>query len=285
MPEHDCLPPDVSATDFVVHMARMSGLPRAAARERAADMLRHVGLYEERYRPMGGYSTGMKQRAKLAQALAHDPQLVLLDEPTNGLDPAASRRHARPGPPHRPGLRHLGARHVPPARRARARQRPRRRPRRRAPAALVGDHASSSTSPARCWSRSSAPTRRRGGAGLDRRRRAGPARGSLLALDPPATRTTSRPHPRHRLELGLGLVRIQADHRRFEDVYGDELTSGPPQDEQRRAGVIHDIGYRPYSGPRAGRGAIACALFLTASATSSASAGRASRRCCRSCCW
>ena len=89
MPEHDCLPPDVSASDFVVHMARMSGLGASSARERAADVLRHVGLEEERYRPMGGYSTGMKQRAKLAQALVHDPRLVFLDEPTNGLDPAA----------------------------------------------------------------------------------------------------------------------------------------------------------------------------------------------------
>lgn len=87
MPEHDCLVPDVSATDFVVHMARMAGLPAASARERTADTLRHVGLYEERYRLVGGYSTGMRQRVKLAQALVHDPRLVFLDEPTNGLDP------------------------------------------------------------------------------------------------------------------------------------------------------------------------------------------------------
>ncbi|QWF24911.1 ABC transporter ATP-binding protein [Nocardioides sp. LMS-CY] len=89
MPEHDCLPADVSASDLVVHLGQMSGLPYAAARERASDVLRHVGLAEERYRPIGGYSTGMKQRAKLAQALVHDPRLVLLDEPTNGLDPSS----------------------------------------------------------------------------------------------------------------------------------------------------------------------------------------------------
>ena len=88
MPEHDCLPPEVTATEFVTHLGRMSGLPATAARERAADSLRHVGLYEERYRQIGTYSTGMKQRVKLAQALTGDPRLLLLDEPTNGLDPA-----------------------------------------------------------------------------------------------------------------------------------------------------------------------------------------------------
>ena len=88
MPEHDALPPDLSATELVTHLAELSGLPRGAARERTAEVLRHVGLYEERYRPIGGYSTGMRQRVMLAQALVHDPTLLLLDEPTNGLDPA-----------------------------------------------------------------------------------------------------------------------------------------------------------------------------------------------------
>ena len=87
MPEHDCLPPSVTGSELLAHMAQVSGLPPAHARTRAADTLRHVGLYEERYRPIGEYSTGMKQRVKLAQALVHDPVMAFLDEPTAGLDP------------------------------------------------------------------------------------------------------------------------------------------------------------------------------------------------------
>ncbi len=87
MPEHDCLSPAMTATEFLTHMAQISGLPSGAARSRTADILRHVGLDEERYRSIGEYSTGMKQRVKLAQALVHDPVLVFLDEPTSGLDP------------------------------------------------------------------------------------------------------------------------------------------------------------------------------------------------------
>ena len=87
MPEHDCLPLNVSAAEFLTHIAQVSGIPHARARSLAADTLRHVGLSEERYRPIGNYSTGMKQRVKLAQALVHDPVLVFMDEPTAGLDP------------------------------------------------------------------------------------------------------------------------------------------------------------------------------------------------------
>lgn len=87
MPEHDCLPLDQSAADIVSTFGELSGLPPRAARQRASDVLDLVGLDEARFRPVGGFSTGMRQRAKLAQALVADPELVLLDEPTAGLDP------------------------------------------------------------------------------------------------------------------------------------------------------------------------------------------------------
>ncbi|WP_420617796.1 ABC transporter ATP-binding protein [Candidatus Poriferisocius sp.] len=86
-PEHHDLPDDVQAADLVRHIAQLHGLPRRAATERASDALWQVGLGEERFRPIGTMSTGQRQRVKMAQAIAHDPDLLLLDEPTDGLDP------------------------------------------------------------------------------------------------------------------------------------------------------------------------------------------------------
>ncbi len=86
-PEHHNLPPDMHAADFVRHIAQLHGIPRHVSTERASDALWQVGLGEERFRPIGTVSTGQRQRVKLAQAIAHDPALVMLDEPTDGLDP------------------------------------------------------------------------------------------------------------------------------------------------------------------------------------------------------
>ncbi len=88
MPEHDCLPLDQTAADVVATFGELGGLPVRAARQRASEVLDLVGLDEARFRPVGGFSTGMRQRTKLAQAIVADPRLVLLDEPTAGLDPS-----------------------------------------------------------------------------------------------------------------------------------------------------------------------------------------------------
>ena len=107
MPERDCLPLEMSARDLVVHMAELRGLPRRDAVLRASEVLFQVGLEEERSRLIGTFSTGMKQRTKLAQAIVHAPELVVLDEPTNGLDPVGPRGDALAGAPavERPGDR------------------------------------------------------------------------------------------------------------------------------------------------------------------------------------
>jgi ABC-2 type transport system ATP-binding protein len=227
LPEHDCLPPDVSASDFVVHLGMMSGLPRVAARERAAEVLRHVGLAEERYRPMGGYSTGMKQRAKLAQTLAHDPRLVLLDEPTNGLDPAARddmlRLVQRIGQDfgiavlvtsHLLGELERVSDHVVILDSGRLLRASETRDFLDATGTLLvevlgkepGDDAQARMG--RALAAAGIPVRPRGG---------------LLALDP-GPETGPDVHDLVRdtaLDLGIGLVRIQADHRRIEDVFAD----------------------------------------------------------------
>src|SRR5271169_3874460 len=95
MPENDAFISKMSAVSFVQMMGELSGLPPEMALERAHEALFYVGLGEARYRKLGTYSLGMKQLAKLAQAIAHGPKLLILDEPTNGLDPPARRRMIR----------------------------------------------------------------------------------------------------------------------------------------------------------------------------------------------
>src|SRR5215831_19009872 len=95
MPENDALIANMTAVSFVRMMGELSGLPTEAALERAHEALFYVGLGEARYRLLGTYSLGMKQLAKLAQAIVHGPKLLILDEPTNGLDPPARQRMIR----------------------------------------------------------------------------------------------------------------------------------------------------------------------------------------------
>ena len=95
MPENDAFVSGMTAVTFVRYFAELSGLPAEAALERAHETLFYVGLGEARYRTLGQYSLGMRQMAKLAQAIVHGPRLVILDEPTNGLDPPARQRMLR----------------------------------------------------------------------------------------------------------------------------------------------------------------------------------------------
>ena len=95
MPESDAFVANMTAVSFIRMMGELSGLPHDAALERAHEALFYVGLGEARYRLLGTYSLGMKQLAKLAQAIVHGPKLVILDEPTNGLDPPARQRMIR----------------------------------------------------------------------------------------------------------------------------------------------------------------------------------------------
>jgi len=95
MPENDAFISKMNAVSFIQMMGELSGLPSSVALERAHEALFYVGLAEARYRKLGTYSLGMKQLAKLAQALVHGPKLLILDEPTNGLDPSARQRMIR----------------------------------------------------------------------------------------------------------------------------------------------------------------------------------------------
>ena len=127
MPESDAHIPGMNAVSFVAYCGELAGLPRVDAMQRAHEVLFYVGLGEARYRNVETYSTGMKQRIKLAQALVHDPDLLFLDEPTNGMDPEGARRDARARPRSRAQQGREPDSLVAPAARRRIHLRPRRR--------------------------------------------------------------------------------------------------------------------------------------------------------------
>ena len=201
MPEHDCLPLDQTASDIVATFGELAGLPVRAARQRASDVLDLVGLDEARFRPVGGFSTGMRQRTKLAQALVADPAARAARRAHRRPRPRRARGDARPGrPPRR--LRHLGRLRHPPARRRAAGVRARRDDRPRPPRARRPDRSAHADAPVSCGSRSAAgPTRSppwsralatHGLGGAAGRRRTGSTSTPATAARTPATPSATR---------------------------------------------------------------------------------------------
>ena len=131
VPEDECLFPGVEGVEFVSYAGELGGMRAKDAMQRAHEVLDYVGLGEARYRKVETYSTGMKQRLKIASAIVHDPKMLILDEPTNGMDPAGRDRGAGAGP--RPGEEQGDEPPLlqPPPARRRGRLRPRDGPRRR----------------------------------------------------------------------------------------------------------------------------------------------------------
>ena len=227
MPEHDCLPPDVSASDFVVHMARMSGLRRLrgprARRRRAAPRRPGRGAL-----PPDGWLLHRHEAARQARpGPGPRPPAGAPRRADQRARPGRARRHAAAGAAHRQRLRHRGPRHLPPARRARAGQRPRGRARRRAAAAARAHRRvpRAHRQPARRGDRHRRPSATASARPSPAGPRVSPARRDGRGRPtPPELAGEGAAHDLVRdtaAELGLGLVRLQADRRHIEDVFLD----------------------------------------------------------------